>query len=138
MDGNVALVPDALQKLTAPHVDSFNEFLNVGVERVVASLGPVEIPLAGGSVSLSVNLVDLTLGTPQRDESRTADHSVLRNILPREARQLGTSYIAPLTAHVTWRLGDSEVESRDDIRFGNFPVMVRAEMGVRNAANPHR
>ena len=43
MEGDGDAVPLALTKLVAPHIDSFDYFLNKGMLRVVEALEPIEV-----------------------------------------------------------------------------------------------
>ena len=117
--------PDALARLVAPHVESFNYFLSEGLQRVQEALPPLELVHPGDGTPLSVWIEGLRVGKPLREENRSTEGMRELRLMPRECRQAGSSYTAPLTARVNWRVGDGDVQTKE-MRLCHFPVMVRA------------
>jgi DNA-directed RNA polymerase I subunit RPA2 len=115
-------VPSALSDLVAPHVDSFDSFLVEGLSRVEEALLPVRVehPTNGGV--LTAWLERVSIGKPLLDDTRQREEA---RLFPRECRQAGTSYTAPLTAKLCWTYNEG-MELSKEARLGNFPVMVRS------------
>lgn len=80
-------VPAELLALVKPHVDSYDEFLNVGLARVSASIRPLRVPLPGG-LTLTAWLDSLSVGAPLRQDARAGELVLDHRLLPRECRQV--------------------------------------------------
>ena len=93
--------------------------------RVQEALPPLEVEHPTSGEKLTAWLEDIRIGKPFLDETRGREGLTELRVFPRECRQAGTSYTAPLTARVCWRVGDNDPVAKD-VRLSNFPVMVRA------------
>jgi DNA-directed RNA polymerase I subunit RPA2 len=114
---------ESLARLVAPHVDSFNSFLLEGLQRVQESLPPLEVEHPEDGSTLSLWFEGLRISKPLLEESRATETRRELRVFPRECRQAGSSYTAPLVSRVCWRVGDGDVQSKDT-RLSHFPVMV--------------
>lgn len=114
----------ALAGLVSPHIDSFNFLLGEGLLRVQEALLPVEAEHPASGRKLTAWLEDIRLGKPLLEETRAREAQRELRVFPRECRQAGTSYTAPLTAQLVWKVDDDEPLCKE-VRLGNFPVMVR-------------
>lgn len=123
-DDGVDFAPEALARLVAPHVESFNYFLLEGLQRIQESLPSLEVVHPGNGSTLTLWIEGLHISKPLREESRATETLRDLRVLPRECRQAGSSYTAPLTARVCWRVGDGDIQTKDT-RLSQFPVMVR-------------
>ena len=119
--------PASLAALVAPHIDSFDYFLTEGLQRVGDALQPCLVAHPASGAQLSVWLEALRVGKPVREESRATEAFREMRVFPRECRQAGTSYTAPLLARVCWQLGEGDTQSKE-VRLSDMPVMVRSHV----------
>lgn len=102
-----------LSRLSAPHVESFNYFLDVGLARGVQDIVPYELDLVdvsqpenrgigheAGKSSDTVEfwLENVKIGMPTKTQAGASGSSSTLKLYPRECRELGIMYSAPLTA----------------------------------------
>lgn len=135
-----------LHRLSAPHVDSFNYFLDVGLSRGVSDVGSCEVDLVdpslpenrgvGHAVGRSVDTVqfwleNVRMGRPTKAQPSGVPRTT--RLLPREARELGVMYAAPLTCDFCYQVfrrdGRGGSVASGNVRriqrnFGQMPVMV--------------
>jgi DNA-directed RNA polymerase beta subunit len=121
--------PASLAALVAPHIDSFDFFLTEGLQRVSDALQPCEVVHPTTGARLSVWLEALRVGKPVREESRATESIREMRVFPRECRQAGTSYTAPLLARVCWQVDDGDAQFKE-VRLSDVPVMVRNPASV--------
>lgn len=127
-----------LRDLTAPHVDSFNYFLDVGLSQGIQDIEPSELCLADprkirdGSIdwsetpSIQFWVEDVRVSTPVRSDGTG------NKLLPRECRERNLMYAGPMTATFCYTV----IERRNGqafpgktVRlpkrpFGNVPICV--------------
>lgn len=108
-----------LQHLVAPHVDSFDFFLQSGMHLAAADVSAMELRAEGGAL-LRMYFDALELGSPT-----VTDDGVARALGPREARERCLSYGAPMSATVEVAV-DGQV-MRFVCSLGEFPIMVMSE-----------
>jgi DNA-directed RNA polymerase I subunit RPA2 len=113
---------DQLRTLVAPHVDSFNQFLTDGLEQAVADIPEQETQLGPNGPSITMWYENVDIGYP----GRSGDEISTAKLTPRECRERGLAYTAPITANVMWRIGDGEA-NRMQKRMGDCPIMVRSK-----------
>jgi DNA-directed RNA polymerase I subunit RPA2 len=116
----------ALQDLVAPHISSFDFLLTEGLARVEEALPPLEVVHPATGVRLSVWLESLRVGKPMREETRFTEAMREMRVFPRECRQAGTSYTAPLLARVCWEVEGGDGQQYKEVRLSDIPVMVRS------------
>lgn len=102
-----------LRRLSAPHVEGFNYFLDVGLSRGVADIVPYEIDLVDTSIeanrgighevgkpseTIQFWLENVRVGMPTKSAVTSSGSTAAAKLLPRECRELGIMYSAPLTA----------------------------------------
>lgn len=138
-----------LRSLTAPHVESFNYFLEKGLAAGIQSIEPAELDLIDTRALAAVDEADDEQYSAILDETATLqfwleDASIAKPIkaaasgrnhdnklLPREARERGLMYSATITAKFCYRI----LERRNGIvvpnkvvklskTFGDMPIMV--------------
>ena len=141
-----------LHRLSAPHVESFNYFLDVGLEKGVSDILPYELDIIDlskaenkgighveGKPSDTVKfwLENVKIGMPtktQRDAGGSKSGAM--KLLPRECRELGIMYAAPLTADFCWQFyrrdgyGEETASGkamRVQRNFGMMPIMVMSK-----------
>lgn len=93
------------------------------------ALQPCLVVHPASGAQLSIWLESLRVGKPVREESRATEAIREMRIFPRECRQAGTSYTAPLLARVCWQMGDGDTQSKE-VRLSDMPVMVRTQVRV--------
>ncbi|CAM9796484.1 unnamed protein product, partial [Phaeothamnion confervicola] len=119
------------QGLVAPHVGSFDFFVNEGLPAAVADLPPHEFQAGEGGPTVRLWYAAAAVGYPtSRDDGIAAGKS----LLPRECRERGLTYSAALSATVCFQVDGGDPQ-RVQRRFGECPVMVRsARCQLREAA----
>jgi DNA-directed RNA polymerase I subunit RPA2 len=141
---------EQLRSLTAPHVESFNYFLEHGLNAGLQCIEAAELDLIDSKTSSSsARLSDATtiqfwvehasIAKPTKASSSmgrvsttsAGDAAATRKLLPREARERGLMYSGTLTATFAYRF----LERRNNVlipnkvhklvkTFGEMPVMV--------------
>eukprot|EP01133_Synstelium_polycarpum_P014866 gene14866-17579_t len=111
---------EELQKLVAPHIDSYNFFVDHGMRLITESMAPVYINKVTGSPYWRVKFSELNMAAPHKAESKA--------LYPMEAREAGVSYNAALSGKVVIYDGSTNRRIGDEItvQLGNIPVMVRS------------
>ncbi len=107
--------------LTKFQIESFEEFVENGIQRVVDEIGTLkpEVPEIG---ELEIRLGKVRVGEPYIKE---ADGSI-RKILPMEARIRDLTYAAPLFVEMTPIVNGKELETVD-VLLGDLPIMVKSK-----------
>ena len=108
-----------LAALAAPHVQSFNYMLDHGLQTAVEDMQPRELFFEEGGKRVQFWIESASIGAPTVSDTRTDTR-----LLPRECRERGMTYNAPLTVRVGHAVGD-EVR-HVELRVGNVPIMVRS------------
>jgi DNA-directed RNA polymerase I subunit RPA2 len=110
-----------LQHLVAPHVESFNYFLEYGLDDALAELVPMEIDLAEG-LSIRLQYTRAEIAMPSRQ-----DELLESAFTPSEARESGSSYTGAMSANLDVYVNDSEESMTLNIKLGNLPLMVMSD-----------
>ena len=145
---------ERLRKLTAPHVESFDYFLDEGLARGVSAIEPAEFDIIDPKVLREKpELVDLSevstvkfwienpkVGKPVKAAPGGRSKEYL---LPRECRERGMMYAGPLKATFCYQIikrrnGNEFPESpvRLAREFGNMPIMVGSKACHLHKATP--
>jgi DNA-directed RNA polymerase I subunit RPA2 len=123
---------ERLRNLVAPHVDSFNYFLDVGLEKGIQDIEPVEVDIVDPQKlrTSQVDLAELTsvqfwvenvkVGAPVK---KTSGASNL--LLPRECRELGLTYSGEMTGSFCYRV----IQRRNGIKVEGHPVRIPKHFG---------
>jgi DNA-directed RNA polymerase I subunit RPA2 len=136
-----------LRTLTAPHVDSFNYFLEHGLCAGIASLEPAELDLVPAATTTAPTSLDatqqqqqllpqdvstvqfwvenVTIAKPKKSFSTTAnnssnDNSHYKSLYPREARERGCMYSGTMTGTFCYRI----IERRNYTTIPNKVVRI--------------
>ncbi|CAM9179419.1 unnamed protein product [Chrysoparadoxa australica] len=117
-------LPDApvvakLRELVAPHVESFNYFLDEGLAEAVVDIPEQQVEIQ--NQKLRIWYESVIVGQP----CKTNQDSMSSRLYPRECRERGINYSAPLLASVSWQEGTGDAQTVQ-FRFGDCPVMVRS------------
>eukprot|EP00804_Cyclotella_cryptica_P029983 CCRYP_013459-RA/>CCRYP_013459-RA protein AED:0.06 eAED:0.06 QI:398/0.87/0.88/1/0.75/0.55/9/1858/758 len=140
-----------LQRLSAPHVESFNYFLDVGLARGVQDIVPFELDLIDtsqlenrgighvlGKASDTVEfwLENVKVGMPTKTQTGSTGNAAASKLCPRECRELGIMYAASLTAEFCLQFvrrdGYGASTSTGSVirfsrNFGMMPIMVMSK-----------
>lgn len=102
-----------LESLFAPHVDSYNQFLEEGLDQLVAGLEQVELdPTDGGTgPPVKVWIQSVSVGHPMRTETGSLD---VKPMYPAECRERNITYKAALNAVICRQVGEDEPETVRD------------------------
>ena len=107
--------------LVRQHVDSYNEFIETGLQAIVDETG--EIPIEIEDYPLKIKLGRIEIGTPRVTEVDGSE----RQIFPTEARIRNLTYAAPLHLEMTPVIGEREGQT-EIVYIGDFPVMLRSKI----------
>ena len=107
--------------LVRQHVDSYNEFIESGLQAIVDETG--EIPIEIEDYPLKIKLGKIEIGTPRVTEVDGSE----RQIFPTEARIRNLTYAAPLHVEMTPIIGEREGQT-EIVYIGDFPVMLRSRI----------
>jgi len=112
-------VTQRLRHLVAPHVDSFNYFLEYGLNESVEDIPPVDNKL-DDDLFIKMHIKEAQISFPSKHD----DFGESR-LFPREARERGLSYAGSLAATVIIQVNDNpEIEITS--KWGDVPIMVRS------------
>lgn len=133
----IEVVPDKqhsyVQNLINNHIDSFNYFLDGGLQEGINSIAPFKYTLPNKQV-LEVKCVNYRLFKPQVD---SACYSRDKDLYPAECRQSGNSYLGKLNLEFVWYLDGNFMGSFDDY-IGQVPVMVKSKLCNLHDASPKK
>jgi DNA-directed RNA polymerase subunit B len=102
-------------------IDSFNNFLDRGIQEIIDEIGTVKLNPEVGDLKLKFGKV--SLGKPTIKE---ADGST-RQIYPNEARIRNLTYAAPLYVDITPIVNGIQ-EKPENVHIGNIPIMVKSTL----------
>ncbi|MEM4516318.1 MAG: DNA-directed RNA polymerase subunit B, partial [Thermofilum sp.] len=99
------------------HIDSYNAFLERGLQQIVDEVGGIKVEAHG----VEVRFGRIEVGNPVFKE---ADGSEL-NLTPMIARLRNITYAAPLYLYVSFYV-DGEERRRERVFIGMLPIMVKS------------
>jgi DNA-directed RNA polymerase I subunit RPA2 len=109
-----------LQQIVFPHVESFNYFITTGLSEAISDIPPIEFNL-GNDLEIKMIYTESQIGYPVKFENMSDT-----KLTPREARERGISYSAPLIVATKIELNNGH--SFDTLfKCGNIPIMVMSE-----------
>lgn len=120
------IIEDILRKegVARQHLNSYNEFINRGIQSVIDEVAEVDIETATGPYKIKFGKV--SLGRPRVVE---IDGST-SYILPVEARLRNLSYVAPINLEIT--ILDPQIgptgQYTQTYHIGDLPVMVKSNL----------
>ena len=122
--GKLPRAPEKLRSVTQPHIESFDYFLREGLHRGVEDVPQQEVFVGANEAPLSEKtsirfwIESVTLGEPSKN-----DGSNSRSLLPRECRERGLVYTAPMRGRFQYCIGDSAPRTLER-SMGSLPIMV--------------
>jgi len=120
MDGWILLKAFFKEKgLVRQHLDSYNDFIENRLQKIIDEMGKIELEIEG----LDVKLGRIRVGVPS---IREADGSHLK-ILPNEARLRNLTYSAPIYLEMAPIVNGKEREFTE-VYIGEMPVMLKSKI----------
>jgi len=107
--------------LVRQHIDSYNDFIEHGLQAIVDEVG--DIPIEIEEYSLKIKLGKIEIGTPRVIEVDGSE----RQIYPTEARIRNLTYAAPLHIEMTPVVEGRERQA-EIVYIGDFPVMLKSKI----------
>jgi len=107
--------------LVKQHVDSYNDFVEKGLQAIVDEVG--EIPIEIEEYPLKIRLGKIEIGTPRVTEVDGSE----RQIYPTEARVRNLTYASPLHLEMIPIIGEREGQT-EIVYIGDFPVMLKSRI----------
>ena len=124
-----------LEHLVAPHVESFNYFLNSGLRTAVADISSLELKLENGPyIKLFVENVEI--GIPMK-----GDDVLNGKLTPREARERLVTYSGIMTGFMKVIVESEEGFTRDFVfsfPMGGMPIMVMSNKCNLRGSSPQK
>jgi len=107
--------------LVRAHLDSYNDFIERGLQEVIDSIGEVEVPAGGARYKI-------VFGKVRVGQPRVRDIHVGEKILfPMEARIRNLTYAAPIYLEMK-RVQDGKEYGPEEVEIGDIPVMLRSKI----------
>ena len=110
-----------LKHIVAPHVDSFNYFLEMGLKTAIANMLPLDMKLGDNGPFITMKVESAQIAFPTKK-----DDMVEKELTPREARERGMTYAGAMSANLTVELSDGN-KFDVQVRLGQLPIMVMSE-----------
>lgn len=120
-----------LHNLIKNHIDSFDYFLDYGLDDGIKTLKPFVYILPSGQ-KLEVKISNYKLFKPQVD---TACYARDKTLYPSECRQRQTSYMGRLNIEFVWYLDGNFMGSLEEY-VGQIPVMLKSKLCNLSKATP--
>src|SRR4030042_1264321 len=114
--------------LVRQHLDSFNEFIDHGLQEVIDEIG--EIPIEGPENPYKVKLGQIWIIDPQTRITgpyATEVDGTKHEIYPLEARLRNLTYAAPIALEMTPVI-DGREQDTELVYVGNIPVMLKSKL----------
>lgn len=127
------IIQDILSRegIARQHLNSFDEFLERGLQSIVDEVGQIEIENA--EYPYKIELGKIIRKAPRMME---LDGSIT-NITPAEARLRNVTYAAPIYISSSVIEDNKTLETRD-IHIGNIPVMIKSGMCILNTFDDNK
>jgi DNA-directed RNA polymerase I subunit RPA2 len=107
-----------LKHSVAPHVDSFNYFLEHGLNESVLDIPPMEIEL-DTDLCIRIQYKSAEISYPSNKDNVLSGKST-----PREKRESGSSYTGTMVSHLHVEVNNSPEIISLAVKMGEMPVMV--------------
>lgn len=122
----------ALRELFRPHVESFDYFLDKGLDEMIESIRPMVIRDPNSSNTLKIILEKGHVLSPMRG----ARPGVLP-LYPQECRQARISYHGEFKVEVCFQYNEG-AQIRHTFNFGHLPIMLMSKLCHLRGADPHK
>lgn len=130
MASSKAKKPDyaELRELFKPHIESFDYFIDKGMEIALKSIKPCEVEDPSTNTKLRIYLGEPTLLNPKEATSTRA-------ISPQQCREAKTTYKGELTVELFLQYNEGPA-IRNRINFGYFPIMLMSKRCNLRGSDP--
>lgn len=115
-----------LQELVKPHVESFDYFLDHGLQQAALHIRPVEVTQAATNSKLRMWIERPVISPPMKEEKEKTQFLDQR-LRPLECRQAGLTYKGQFSGDLCFQWNDQAV-MRFNMSFGRIPVMVMSSI----------
>src|SRR5881397_1414864 len=115
--------------LVHQHIDSYNDFVERGLQAIVDEVG--ELPIDIGDYPLRIKLGKIEIGNPRVIEVDGTE----RSIYPAEARIRNLTYSAPLHMEMIPVIGEREGQP-EMVYIGDLPVMLKSKICLLSRLSP--
>lgn len=122
---------EVAQNLVKNHIDSYDYFLDSGLDEGIKAAPPFVYFLPNGQ-KLEVRVTNYKMYKPQIDSSCFAKD---KNLYPSECRQRETSYMGKLHLEFVWYLDGNFMGSLDEY-IGLLPIMLKSKVCHLRDASP--
>ncbi|XP_076031533.1 RNA polymerase I subunit Rpl135 [Oratosquilla oratoria] len=113
---------EMVQRLAAPHIESFNYFVGEGLQRAVKNIHPLEFSLGNGDkIMLLISEVNISRPRLPTEFAEAVD----LNIYPKECIERGTSYKGIINVVLKWSCNGRAMPAIER-NFGDMPIMVKS------------
>ena len=122
--------------LVRQHLDSYNEFIDHGIQEVIDETGEISIEIP--EMPYSIKLGQLWIIDPQSKISGTYITEVdgtKHEIFPMEARFRSLTYAAPLALEMT-PIIDGREQEPELVLIGDLPVMLKSKLCILSQLTP--
>ncbi|CAN6287845.1 unnamed protein product [Urochloa humidicola] len=119
----------ALKELFRPHVESFDSFLDTGLDEMLRSIRPMEIKDPNSSTVLKITLLKGQVLPPLR--------GVGVPLYPQECRQARITYHGELKVEVCLQCNEG-AQIRHTFNFGHLPIMLKSKLCSLRDADPQK
>ncbi|KAJ8622002.1 hypothetical protein MRB53_030531 [Persea americana] len=126
---------DALQELFKPHIESFDHFIESGLETMLLHIKPLQVLDPISKKILRIWLEHPELFYPMREN---VSKSRREKILPSECREAGLSYRGRFCADVCFQWDHKGAVIRERFNFGHIPIMLKSKLCHLRGASPHK
>ena len=118
-----SLIYRRLQHLVAPHVESYNYFINTGLKDAIADISELEIYLPTNNLTIKLLYTDeYNIAYPTKNDNLCTDSK----LTPREAREREMSYTGQLFVTVKVIVSTGQ-EFTHLLKCGELPIMVMSD-----------
>jgi len=122
--------------LVRQHLDSYNEFIDIGLQEVINEVGEIDIEVPESPYKIKLGQVWIIdpqskIGGPYVTEVDGTKHEVY----PMEARFRNLSYAAPLALEMT-PIVDGREQETELVLIGDLPVMLKSKLCVLSQLLP--
>ncbi|XP_019055826.1 PREDICTED: DNA-directed RNA polymerase I subunit 2 [Nelumbo nucifera] len=125
---------ESLRELFKPHIDSFDYFVDAGLETMLMHIKPVEIVDSFTKTKLRIWFGKSELYPPQKER---ISKSIRDPLLPFECRQAGISYSGKFMVDVCFQYNNGVVV-REKFGFGQLPIMLKSKVCHLRGADPQK
>lgn len=122
----------ALRELFRPHVESFDYFLDKGLNKMLESIRPTVIRDPNSNNTLKITLEKGNVLPPMRDARSSVP------LYPQECRQARITYHGEFTVDVCFTLNEKGPDIRHTFNFGHLPIMLMSKLCHLRGADPHK